>query len=155
MFNNSTWMSTYKLCHHRCGGGVLSCCNDTSWCHSLAIDGEEPRHVIRKSRCACSINWCTLRQQPQSLIPGSDVSPIDLNLRVTWRGDSLYHPILAKYALGKMCFDYVKENQWYRGSPRTRHYAWVLRQRIICLNGVWVPTKLQIKKQLINYATWY
>ena len=78
MFNNSTWQNTYKLCHHGCGGGVLSCCDDTSWCHPLASDGEEPHHVIRRSRCVCNINWCTLGQHLQPSIPASDVSPIDL-----------------------------------------------------------------------------
>ena len=78
MFNNSTWKNTYKLCHHWCDGGVLSCCDDTSRCDPSASDGEKPHHVIQRSRCAGSINWCTLRQQLQLSIPASDVSPIDL-----------------------------------------------------------------------------
>ena len=43
-------MKTYKLGHGRCCRSVMGRCNDATWCHPLASDAEEPRHVVTCSR---------------------------------------------------------------------------------------------------------
>ena len=155
---------TYKLCHHHWGGGVLSCCNDTSWCHPSASDGEEPHHVIRRSRYAYNINWRILCQQLQPSIPASDVSPIDLkwilrvptltwgemelNLRITWRGDALYNPILAKYTLDKMCFDKSRSIwnlwmgiDWRCNSTTSNNSHWLPNENVLPSSNLWLLYK--------------
>lgn len=72
-------MITYKMGHRRRRRSILCYSNDATKCHPSACDGEEPRHVIRCSRCASKyIYWLTLCYVLEPLIPTSNVAPIDL-----------------------------------------------------------------------------
>ena len=72
-------MKTYKLGYRRRNWCVMCCCEDGTWCHPSARDGEEPRHVVWCSRCAMNIDRRTLCQQLQSTIIISDVTPVDVH----------------------------------------------------------------------------